>query len=348
MSKDYYKILEVDRNASDDEIKKSYRKMAKKYHPDKNQGSKEHEEKFKECAEAFEVLSDPEKKNQYDQFGTVGNGPNGGGFNPEDIFNHFGDIFGGGRQPFGFGRGGKRSQVGGDLRIKVTLTLQDVINGISKKIKYTRQCKCSSCDGKGGKNPVSCVTCNGSGVRTTVQQSPFGHVRQVVTCQSCNGDGETIRDKCTTCRGSGLTPKEESVDINIPRGAINGMYLTLEGYGNYAKNGSPGDLQIAIEEIPDPKFQRQDSDLYYAHNILLVDSIIGSKNQIITPKGKVDVSIKPGTQHGSVIRVSGMGVPKINGGVGDLLIKVSVKVPTSLNSKEMEILNTLKSMPNFK
>lgn len=347
MSKDYYKILEVDRGASQDEIKKSYRKLAKKYHPDKTKGDKDSEEKFKECAEAFEVLSDPDKKNKYDTFGHVGNGNGNGfpfeGFDMEDILNRFGGSF-------GFGGPRRKSQRGGDIKVRVSLTMKEIIEGAAKKIKYSRQHQCQTCSGKGGKDVTKCTACDGHGSRATSRQTPIGIVQQVMTCNVCGGEGEIIKDKCGTCHGSGVTPKEEVVDVSIPKGAMEGMYMTVPQHGNFSKNGIPGDLHVMIEEIPDPNFDRVDDDLQHIHSVSLVDSILGTKNNIMTPRGKVDISVRPGTQHGSVVRITGMGVPNINnnGRFGDLLVKINVKMPKSLNLEETTLLKKLKSMPNFK
>ena len=254
MSKDYYQILEVDRGSSDDEIKKSYRKMAMKWHPDKNPNNPQAEEKFKDCAEAFDVLSDPQKKQQYDQFGTVGGGggnPFGGGFGGfEDIFSRFGDLFGqGGRQ--------NRVRKGSDLRMTVSINLDEVINGANKKLKYIRQTKCSPCGGAGGKDVQTCSSCHGSGQRRVVQNTPFGTIQQQIVCNSCQGQGTQVRNPCSNCKGNGTVPNQEIVDIQIPKGAANGMTFNMSSQGNWGKNVDTfGDLIIQIEEMPDDLFKR--------------------------------------------------------------------------------------------
>lgn len=349
MSKDYYKILEIDRSASPEEIKKSYRKLAMKYHPDKNPDDKSSEEKFKECAEAFEVLSDPGSKQKYDQFGSVGG--NGGGnpfrghgFNMEDIFSQFGDIFGG-----GFGGGfGNRKRKGSDLRTKVSVSLNEVIDGSNKKIKFTRQDKCSTCDGVGGQDPTTCGSCNGTGQRVMVQQSTFGTIRQAVVCTMCSGEGKVMRDMCKTCHGVGSSPKEETIDIQIPKGVIGGSFFSVRGYGNYIKNGDYGDLQIEVEEINDPNFKREEGNLIYDMEVSVIDAILGSENTISSPHGDIKFSIRPGTKHGQAIRISGKGTPFQNYGTGDLFIRIGVRIPSKVSKEERNILLELKKLNNFK
>jgi len=345
--KDYYKILEVEKEASQDEIKKSYRKLAMKWHPDKNPDNKEAEDKFKECAEAFETLSDPEKRRMYDQYGSSGprgGGPFGGGhgFSMDDIFSRFGDIFGG-----GFGGRSQRNKRGSDLRVKVQVTINDIINGVDKKIKYVRQDKCGDCSGKGGKDYTRCNHCGGAGQRTIVQETPFGVIRQSVICSSCQGEGNVIRDACKSCRGSGSLPKQEVIDINIPKGAIDGTYLRISGRGNFIRDGESGDLQVIVEEISDTHFKRQDNNLVYNHQISFIDAVLGCQNSIQTPHGEVNFTIKPGTKHSDSIRVRGRGVPVVNSYIGDLIINIQIKVPTSISHEEREILIKLKGLKNF-
>lgn len=351
--KDYYKILEVEKGASQDDIKKSYRKLAMKWHPDKNPDNKEAEEKFKECAEAFETLSDPEKRRMYDQFGS--SGPRGGGnpfggghgFSMDDIFSRFGDIFGGGFGGFGSSRGQQRTKKGSDLRVKVQVTLNDIINGVEKKIKYIRQSKCGDCNGKGGKDYTKCNHCGGAGHRTIVQESPFGYMRQTVVCNGCQGEGNIIRDACKTCKGNGCVPNQEVIDISIPKGAVDGTYLRVAGNGNFIRDGQPGDLQVIIEEIPDSNFKRHENNLSCDHRISFVDAVLGCENSIQTPHGVVNFTIKPGTKHSDSIRIRGKGVPVINSYIGDLVINISINVPTNLSPEEREILKGLKSYKNF-
>lgn len=345
MNKDYYQVLEVDRGASTDEIKKSYRKMAMKYHPDKNPDNPQAEEKFKECAEAFDVLSDPQKKEQYDTYGTVGNNGGGnpfGGFNNmNDIFSRFGDFFGGGNQ--------RQVRRGSDLRIKVNVTLNDIINGVDKKLKYIRQVKCNTCDGIGGRDLTNCGVCQGTGQRRVVQQTPFGTIQQVVSCNSCNGQGQITRTSCNNCKGHGTTPNEETVDIKIPKGAINGVNFNMSQHGNWIKNGHPGDLYIFIEETPDQNFKREDNNLVYDQSISVIDAILGKEIQLTTPHGDIKFSITPGTTHGKTLRMQGKGVPDLNhnGRIGDLFVKMNIRIPQNINNEEKQILNTLKESPNF-
>lgn len=342
MAKDYYKILGVDKSASPDEIKKSYRKLAMKYHPDKNPDDKESEEKFKECAEAFEVLSDPESKGKYDQFGDSFKGRQHGGFSPEDIFSQFGDIFGG-----GFGGFASRRRRGSDVGVRVSVSLNDIINGSKKKIKFTRQDKCQPCDGAGGKEPTKCGVCNGSGQRVVSQQTPFGSVRQVAACTMCSGDGKVMRDICKSCHGTGSSPKEESIDIQIPKGITDNSVYSVRGYGNYVKNGEYGDLQVEITEERDPNFIREDSNLIHIIEVPIIDAILGTEKTIKSPYGDVKFSIRPGTNNGQVIRISGKGVPFQNYGTGDLLIRVETKIPSKLSKEERDVLIGLKKMKNF-
>jgi len=264
MSKDYYNVLGVDRNASEDEIKKAYRKMAMKFHPDKNPDNPEAESKFKEAAEAYDVLSTPDKKSNYDRFGSAngggGNPFGGGGFNMEDIFSNFGDIFGNSfNQRYGGGQ--KPQSRGSNLRIKVSLTIDEILKGVSKKLKYKRQDKCGTCDGKGGTDVRNCIPCNGSGQRTVVQNTPFGQIRQQMTCPDCSGSGNQIRNKCGQCHGAGTTPKEQIVEVEIPIGVHSGMQLSMQGFGNNVRDGIPGDLYIIIDELREFYFKREANNL---------------------------------------------------------------------------------------
>jgi len=347
MNKDYYKILEVDRSASLDEIKKSYRKLAMKYHPDKNPDDKQSEDKFKECAEAFEILSDPEKKQQYDRFGSSsGNNPFGGGrghgFNMEDIFSQFGDIFGGGFS------GRSRSRKGPDLRVKVDLTINEIISGTNKKIKFTRQDKCKTCDGRGGKDMSTCGPCNGSGHRSMVQQTPFGTVRQTVVCTMCSGEGKVSREPCKSCHGMGTSPKQEVIEIQIPKGAVEGTHMSMPSYGSWIKGGDFGDLQIFVEEIPDPNFKREDNNLIYEQEISVIDAILGRDFKIKTPHGDVSFTISPGTTHGKSIKISGKGVPIHNWHLGDMYIRISIRIPKNISKDQRDLLINLRNQDNFK
>ena len=346
MSKDYYQILEVDRGSSDDEIKKSYRKMAMKWHPDKNPNNPQAEEKFKDCAEAFDVLSDPQKKQQYDQFGTVGGGggnPFGGGFGGfEDIFSRFGDLFGQGVRQ-------NRVRKGSDLRMTVSINLDEVINGANKKLKYIRQTKCSPCGGAGGKDVQTCSSCHGSGQRRVVQNTPFGTIQQQIVCNSCQGQGTQVRNPCSNCKGNGTVPNQEIVDIQIPKGAANGMTFNMSSQGNWGKNVDTfGDLIIQIEEMPDDLFKREHNNLIYDQSISVIDAILGKEIVLRAPNGDIKFTIRPGTSHKETLRIQGRGVPDLQiGRVGDLFIRVNIKMPQSLTIEERNILESLKESKNF-
>lgn len=348
MSKDYYKILGIDKNASKDDIKKAYRKMAMKYHPDKNPNDKEAESKFKEAAEAYEVLSEDSKKSNYDRYGSAdGNSFSSGfGYDMNDIFSQFGDIFG---DAFGRRYGNqKRTSRGSDLRIKVSLTIEDIIKGANKKIKYKRQTSCTTCDGKGGSDIRDCLPCNGTGRRQVVQNTPFGQIRQETYCSDCSGTGKQIKNKCNTCYGDGTTLKEEIVDIDIPAGVSTGMQLSMRGYGNHIRDGVPGDLNIIIDEIKEDYFRREHNNIIVEKDISVIDAIVGAKINVKTPHGELPIDIQPGTEHGSRIRVNGKGIPDINLGLGHLYVIVKIKIPKSITEEEKSVLYKLKQSNNFK
>lgn len=350
MSKDYYKILGVDKNASKDDIKKAYRKMAMKYHPDKNTNDKEAESKFKEAAEAYEVLGDDSKRSNYDRYGSVDSSgnpfSNGFGYDMDDIFgdffNQFGDAFG---RRYG---NQKRTSRGSDLRIKVSLTIEDIIKGANKKIKYKRQTSCTTCDGKGGSDIRDCLPCNGTGRRQVVQNTPFGQIRQETYCSDCSGTGKQIKNKCNTCYGDGTTLKEEIVDIDIPAGVSTGMQLSMRGYGNHIRDGVPGDLNIIIDEIKEDYFRREHNNIIVEKDISVIDAIVGAKINVKTPHGELPIDIQPGTEHGSRIRVNGKGIPDINLGLGHLYVIVKIKIPKSITEEEKSVLYKLKQSNNFK
>lgn len=361
MSKrDFYEILGVSKGAAADEIKKAYRKLAIKYHPDKNPGDKAAEEKFKEAAEAYEVLSNPEKKQRYDQFGHAGNsagfgGGGGGGFggmNMEDIFSQFGDVFGGG---FGGGSsrgGGRRVNKGSNLRIKVKLTLQEIANGVEKKIKVNKFVSCKSCSGsgaQGGSAHSSCGTCRGSGQVTQVVNTILGRMQTATTCPACGGEGQIIKDKCKSCYGDGIVREEEVISINIPAGVAEGMQLSMSGKGNAAaRGGIPGDLLIAIEEIEHEELKRDGNNLFYEKNINFVDAALGTQVEIPTVDGKAKIKIDAGTQSGKVLRLKGKGLPDVNGYQrGDLLVNIQVWTPQKLSKEETATLEKLRSSDNF-
>lgn len=367
VKKDYYDILGVNRNSSTEEIKKAYRKMAIKYHPDKNPDDKASEENFKEAAEAYEVLSNSEKKRRYDQFGHAGgaSSPNGGGhMNMEDIFSQFGDIFGGGGgggSPFDsfFGggqqqsRGGRRTSRGSNLRIKVKLTLEEIAKGVEKKVKVNKQVMCDTCDGSGAKDKSAfntCSTCNGNGSVRRVTNTILGQMQTTSTCPTCNGDGTQITSKCTVCHGDGLTRGEETIIINIPAGVSEGMQLSMSGKGNAApRGGIPGDLIILIEEIPHESIKREGNNVIYDLHISFIDATIGSSVEVPTIDGKAKIKIEPGTQGGKILRLKAKGIPEVNSyHRGDQLVYVNIWTPKVLSKTEREILDTLRDSPNFK
>ena len=359
--RDYYDILGVARNASADEIKKAYRKLAIKFHPDKNPGDKEAEEKFKEAAEAYEVLSNQEKRQRYDQFGHAGpaGGFGGGSMNMEDIFSQFGDIFGGG-SPFesffgggGQTRGGRRVQRGSNLRIKVKLTLSEIANGVEKKIKVSKSVHCQTCDGTGARDKSSfhtCSTCRGSGAVRRVTNTILGQMQTTSTCPTCNGEGTQITSKCNVCHGDGVVRGEETISINIPAGVSEGMQLSMSGKGNAApRGGIPGDLIILVEEVPHETLKREGNNIIFDLHISFVDAALGSSVEVPTIDGKAKIRIEPGTQGGKILRLKGKGVPEVNSyHRGDQLIYVNIWTPKALSREERDLLEKLAESPNFK
>ena len=368
--RDYYEVLGVDKSASEDEIKKAYRKIAIKYHPDRNPGNKEAEEKFKEAAEAYDVLHDPQQRQQYDQFGFAGpGGASGfGGFNAQsmnmdDIFSMFGDIFGGhasGVSGFGgFGGGGQRrpqQHRGSDLRLKVKLTLQEVATGVTKKFKVRKDITCSHCHGTGSQDggaTDTCPTCHGSGVITHTTQSIFGMMQTQGVCPTCNGEGKIIKNKCRQCNGTGVEKGEEVVEINIPAGVSEGMIVNVPGKGNAGhRNGINGNIQVFIEEEPNDTFVRDGNDLIY--NLLLdfPTAALGGDVEIPTVEGtKLRVKIEAGTQPGKTLRLRSKGLPSVQGygnGKGDLIVNVSVYVPKTLSKEEKKEIEKMRDSDNFK
>lgn len=360
MSKrDYYEILGVSKSASADEIKKAYRKKALQHHPDKNPGNKAAEDKFKEAAEAYEVLSDEQKRSRYNQYGHAGVGSAaGGGFggasmNMDDIFSHFGDIFGGHFGGFGGfggnqGGGGQRVRRGSDLRVKVKLNLAEVATGVEKKIKVKKYVMCSHCHGEGGTNMTTCTTCNGQGRVRRVQQTFLGQMQTEAECPTCGGDGKIIKDKCTYCNGEGIVREDEVININIPAGVMEGMQLSLSGKGNAARRGGVnGDLLVMVEEEPHPELIRDENDLIYNLLLTVPMATLGGSVEVPTVEGKVKVTIAPGTQPGKVLRLRGKGLPNVNRyGTGDLLINIGVYIPENLSKDEKLSMEKLGNSAN--
>jgi molecular chaperone DnaJ len=362
--RDYYEVLGVSKGASESEIKKAYRKLALKYHPDKNPDDKEAEDKFKEAAEAYEVLSSPEKKQRYDQFGHAGTqgagGFGGGGMNMDDIFSQFGDIFGG---AFGGGggfggfsgggqRGGRRVNRGSNLRVKVTLTLSDIVNGVKKKIKLNKYVKCDPCGGTGAEGSSgfsTCDTCKGAGQVNRVTNTFLGQMQTTTTCPTCGGDGKIITNKCNSCRGDGIQKGEEVVEINIPAGVEGGMQLSVSGKGNMGpKGGIAGDLIVVIEEEEHEHLKRDGLNLLYDLHISFTDAVLGGNAEIPTVGGKVKVKIEEGTQGGKVLRLKGKGIPELNGyRTGDLLANVNIWTPQKLSKNERDVIEKLRDSKNF-
>lgn len=362
--RDYYEVLGLDKNASEDEIKKAYRRLAIKYHPDKNPGDKEAEEKFKEAAEAYDVLHDPQKRQQYDQFGF--NAPGGGfsgdgGFTMDDIFSMFGDVFGGGgaRGFGGFGGFGQRTRPqyrGTDLRLKVTLSLQEVATGVTKKFKVRKDMTCQHCHGSGaekGSSSETCPTCHGSGVVTHTAHSMFGMVQTQGVCPTCNGEGSVIKNKCHECGGTGVTKGEEVVEVQIPAGVAAGMVVTCQGKGNAGpRNGQNGNILVYIEEEENRTFIRDGNDVIY--NLLLdfPTAALGGEAEIPTINGnKLQIKIEPGTQPGKTLRLRGKGLPSVEGygnGIGDLVVNISVYIPKTLSKDEKDAISRFKDSDNFK
>jgi molecular chaperone DnaJ len=368
MSKrDFYEILGVSKSASAEEIKKAYRKKAIEFHPDKNPDNKKAEESFKEAAEAYEVLSNPQKKQRYDQYGHAGvgsaaggGGYSGGGMSMDDIFSHFGDIFGGhfsggGFSGFGGGQrsGGQRVRRGSDLRVKVKLTLAEIATGVEKKIKVKKYVACSHCNSTGaahGSDSTTCTTCHGSGRVTRVQQTILGQMQTAAECPTCNGDGKIIKEKCTHCSGEGIVREDEVININIPAGVMEGMQLSMSGKGNAARRGGAnGDLLVLIEEEKHPELIRDENDLIYNLLLTIPTAILGGQIEVPTVDGKVKVTIAAGTQPGKVLRLRGKGLPSVNRyGTGDLLVNIGVYIPENLNKSEKTTIEQLSKSENVK
>lgn len=364
MSKrDYYEILGVGKNAAADEIKKAYRKVAMQYHPDRNPGDKSAEEKFKEAAEAYEVLSDTDKKAQYDRYGHAGvsgngRGFSGGGMNMEDIFSNFGDIFGDDLFGSFFGGGRGRAQRsrgirGSNLRIKLKLTYEEIAKGVTKNIKVKKYVACNTCGGSGAKDKGSiqtCSTCGGSGQVRRVQNTFLGQMQTVTTCPTCNGEGSTITAKCGTCRGEGRVYGEETVTIDIPAGVQEGMQLNLSGRGNAGERGGmPGDLIIVIEEEQHKELHREGLNVAYDLHISFTDAVFGTQVEVPTIDGRAKIKIPAGTQSGKIFRLKGKGFPNVNSyEKGDQLVHINVWTPQHLTPEEKAALEKLSQSQNFK
>jgi molecular chaperone DnaJ len=365
--RDYYEVLGVEKNADADAIKKAYRKAAIKYHPDKNPGDKDAEEKFKEAAEAYDVLSNDDKRARYDRFGHAGmngaaggaggfGGFGGGGFTMDDIFEQFGDIFGGAFGGFGGGRGhGGRKRVnrGSDVRITVRLTLKEIAEGVTKKLKLNKVVACEHCGGTGAKDKSSyttCSQCGGSGYVITVQNSFFGRMQTQSVCPTCQGEGRVIKDKCSHCGGEGTERGDKIVEVKIPAGVSEGMALTLQGMGNAARQGGiSGDLIVVIKEEEHPDFERSGNNLVHNLRISVTTAILGGDAEVPTIDGRVRINIEAGTQSGKVMRLRGKGLPDVNGrGRGDIIIVVDVVIPTELTKEERKLVEQLSEQPNFK
>jgi len=363
--RDYYEILGVAKNASADEIKKAYRQTAMKFHPDRNPGNKESEEKFKEAAEAYEILSDQQKKARYDQYGhagTSGNGGFGGGMRMEDIFTNFGDIFGNsGFDPFesffGGSRGGRekgRGTRGSAIGIRVTLTLKEMAEGVQKKLKIKKYITCEICHGNGAKDKNSfhqCTTCNGSGYVRRVTNTILGQMQTTNTCPTCHGEGQTITSKCTNCHGDGRIYGEELITLDIPAGVADGMQLSMSSKGNAGERGGmPGDLIITIDETKDAELTREGNNVIYELHISFIDAVLGTTVDVPTLDGsKTKIKVKPGTQGGEIHRLKGKGFPSINSyGKGDQLVHINIWTPKNLSSEEKVMLEKLQHSANFK
>jgi len=351
--KDYYQTLNISKNASEGEIKKAYRKLALKYHPDKNPGNSAAEQSFKEAAEAYEILSNPQKRQQYDQFGHAafeggqGFGGGGGGMSMDDIFDHFGDIFGssfGGGGGFGRGRSGRRVRKGSNLRVKLRLSLEDIVNGVQKKIKVNKLVAAS------GVEFSTCSTCNGTGQVTRVTNTILGAMQTASTCPNCKGSGQIISKRPAGVDASGLEKKETIIEIEIPAGVEEGMQLSMQGKGNEAPGGGvSGDLIIAIEEIEHEHLVRNGTDLLYQLGISFSDAVIGKTIEIPMVSGKAKIKIPPGTQSGKNLRLRSKGIPDVNGyGRGDMIVNIQVFTPQKISKEEKELLLKLNESDNFK
>lgn len=354
--RDYYEVLGVDSSASKDEIKKAYRKLAVKYHPDKNPDDSNAEENFKEAAEAYEVLSNTDKKARYDQFGHSGmkGGFTSGGMTMDDIFDHFGDIFGGNNPFESFFGGGRRSRVykGADLRVKVNLSLKEMRDGSKKKIKVNKSITCDSCGGSGAEGSDAfdnCSTCGGQGQIRRATNTFLGQMYTTSTCPSCNGEGRVITNLCKKCKGEGRVNGQDVIEINIPAGIRDNVQLSVSGKGNAApRGGIAGDLIVVIDETEDNNLKRDGNNVIYDLYLSFIDAAIGAQVEVPTIDGKVKINIPAGTQSGKVFRLKNKGIPELNGyGKGDQLIHVNIWVPKKLTPEEKKLLQSLRNSDNF-
>jgi len=354
--RDYYEVLGVSRTATQEEIKKAYRKLAIKYHPDKNPNDPEAEEKFKEAAEAYEVLGNPEKRRRYDQFGHAGvNGGASSFSSMEDIFERFSSIFNEGGSPFetffGGGSGRSHRRKGSNLRVRLKLNLQEIAKGVEKKIKIKREVSCDACHGTGAQGGTAlrtCSTCGGTGQVQRVTNTILGQMITTSTCPTCQGAGKIIEERCEVCYGQGVTQKEETISVRIPAGAVGGMQLSMRGKGNYPPGGgTPGDLIIVIDEVEDEQLKRDGNNIVYDLYISFIDAALGTTVEVPTIDGAVKIKIEPGTQSGKILRLRGKGIRDIDGYQGDQLIHVNVWVPKQLSSEEQKLLEKLRHSPNF-
>ena len=364
--RDYYEVLGVEKNASKDDLKKAYRKMAMQYHPDRNPDNKEAEEKFKEAAEAYEVLSDDDKRARYDRFGHDGiraNGYGSPGFTDiNDIFSHFSDIFGGGGSIFDdFFGGSQRSRgrrhstgvPGSDLRVNLKLTLEEIASGVSKKLKIKKQVKCQQCSGTGaeaGTSTKTCPVCHGSGEVKTVSRSVFGQFVNISVCSNCNGEGNVVDSPCKKCMGDGRVNDEATISINVPPGVHDGSYMTLRGEGNSGKRGGQaGDIIVVFQEIPHEYFQREGDDIIYDLFISFPTAVLGADVEVPTLNGRAVLRIEAGTQPGKLLKMRDKGIKHLNqSGHGDQLVRVNIEIPKKVSSKEKELLKELSEQQNFK
>ena len=366
--RDYYEVLGVSKNATDAEIKSAYKKMAIKYHPDRNPGDKEAEEKFKEAAEAYDVLRDPQKRQKYDQFGFAGLGGQGGfgggaSMNMDDIFSMFGDIFGGrggfggfegfegfsGFGGFGGGGGGRKTYKGADLRLKVRLTLEEVATGVTKKFKVRKHVTCTACNGSGSADgkKETCSQCKGTGSVYKTINSMFGRMQTQTVCPICNGTGSIIKNKCTKCNGEGVVNGEEIIEVAIPAGVDDGMVVTASG----KQNGVPGDIQVFIEVEPHKELHRNGQNLEYNLLLDVPTAVLGGSAEIPTLDGRVKIKIEAGTQPGKIMRLRGKGLPAVSGygyGYGDLIVNIGVYVPRNLSKEEKEMIEKMRESENMK